>query len=270
MVIIYCISCDQKKEVDIDQLKKGKFFECERCEANFNLYGVYDFFYRGIDLVKKIVDILTDAVYSGFYFKGNENDLERITQFQIICDFNSLLKDIVHDTILFGNSFIEIVENECFLKRLDLTNIEIITSWKQKLPRRSFTEEIDKLIQQFPKRREIDRSKLFHFVGDIILPETLGRSVLGFYFTTWYNIVFNKVSPIAGIQKSGIIGASGIPRGYLMPDIPVTTREQKGFLQHVMWRRERISRVIDKEILPSVLGKPFDSISFPRIKFSNS
>jgi len=78
------------------------------------------------------------------------------------------------------------------------------------------------------------------------------------------------MNPLYGIRSSGVIGAAGIPLGLIIPEVPITSKDIQLFRQSVKRRRERISRVINRDILPAVLGRPFDEKSFPRIIFTES
>lgn len=216
------------------------------------------------------MDILVSAIYGRSHFVGKENDLQTIDQFYKASDFDSLLRDIVFDTVLFGNAFIEkVAEDEGFLKRIDPTSIEIVTSWKQIPPWRSYSEVIDKLIQYIPKKREIHRSAFFHFVGETVT-EPIGASVLGFWFTEWYNIAFAKNSQTRGVRESAVI-ASGVPYHLIYPETQITNvllkQELANFRLVIKWRRKSISRVIEREILPMFLGRFFDEEETPKFEF---
>lgn len=271
MTTIYCIFCDNPKEVDIDQIKKGQFVTCEKCGEMFNLFGIYDLIYNVIPLAKKIVDILTSAVYSKFHFLGKESDLQKIDQFSKASGFDSLLLDIVFDTVLYGNAFIEKAgRSEGFTRIIDPKKIEIVTSWKQRPPRRSLSEEIDKLIQHIPTKREIHRSRIFHFVGENIT-EPIGTSVLGFWFNDWYRILIFKQSQIKSFIESIVLGASGVPHHLVFPKEKYTNAFKKRDLTTFQWvirnRRRKIRRVIEREVLPVVLGRPYDRKETPKFEF---
>jgi len=271
LITIYCINCDQPKRIEIDQIKKGQFVICEKCDENFNLFGIYNFLYNSVSLAKNIVDILVLAVYGRSHFVGKETDLQIIDQFRKTSDFDSLLGDIVFDTILFGNAFIEKVEeDEGLLKRIDPISIEIVTSWKQRPPRRSFSEEIDKLIQHIPTKKEIPRSNIFHFIGENIT-EPIGTSVLGFWFDDWYRVVFFKESPRKSFIESNVVGASGAPHHLIFPEERYSNAFKKRDLTTFQWviksRRRKIRKVIEREILPMVLERPFDRKETPKFEF---
>jgi hypothetical protein len=265
LVKIYCTSCDNPKKVEIDYLKRGKFITCEKCEESFNLFTVYEFLYNNITIAKKIVDVLCSAVFGKPQLTGNSDDMKIIDHFCKVSDFDSLLYDVVFDTILFGNAFLEKTREEDFLRRINPATVEIKASFQQRPPFKAFYEEIDKLMQHTPVIREIDQSKFFHFLGNPS-NEPFGDSVLGFWFNDWYKIVFSMNKANVDWTKATVIRAAGIPVHFIFPEMEVDSLRLRLFPSRINRRRRQISRVIEREILPMVLGKSYIRETSPKFE----
>lgn len=183
-----------------------------------------------------------------------------------------MLGDVVFDTILYGNSFVEKVgKDKGFLRRIDPTTIEVVTSWQQRPPFKSYSVEIDKIIQHVPDKAEIQRDVLVHFVWNNI-SSPLGSSVLGFWFDDWYNVAFRKASPITQWREPFMISASQVPYYLIHPEVKYRNQiarnlENRLFSTNVKLRRKSISRVVEREILPIILARPFDFKNYPRLIF---
>jgi len=274
MTRIHCIFCDTARQVELDDIDQGQFVTCRKCEQRFNVFGIYKFLYNGVTLARRVVDTLSSAVYVPFRFEGGkEKELDMVERFRKDIGLDSLLNDVVFDTVLYGNSFLEKVDKEKgFLRRVDPTSMEVVTSWQRRPPWKSHSLEIEKLVEHLPAEREIHRSDLIHIAWNAI-SSPIGLSVLGFWFDDWYSVVFGKKSKLAEMKESTIIGASGVPYYLIHPEVAYRNRvvrkwEEKLFSGRIRMRRNSISRVVGREILPLVLNRPFNRKDYPRLKFT--
>ena len=209
---IHCIKCNEPQQLKIDQFDKRQFTNCKECGAKFNVYGVYLSFYNEIPIAKQIVDALTTEIGVNYLVESPDaSDKENIEYFLKENQFQSLLKDIVFDTVIFGNSFIEkkLQGEKVILQRIDPTTIEVETSW-QKGEGKGFIIGIEKLIQHLPEHLDISNENLIHFYGGIPR-EPLGFSVYGFWFHTWYLLKFAPNKSLWKYARNEVVIGSGVP-----------------------------------------------------------
>lgn len=288
MLKVHCINCDNETSVKRDDFDKGQFVKCAKCGEIFNLYGVYWTFYEDIPLCKKIVDIITEAIGNKYQIQsGNKNDMENIEVVLKANGFPELLRQIVFDSTLFGDSFFEIKGKgvNIRLERLDPKAIEVKTGWHPG-PRRAYHEIIDKIVEHVPEKREISRDDLLHFRSPEHLHDPLGFSVCGLWLTSWYivkyapqaliNMAFRGVDiasmkRFAEMTESGIIAASGLPFFMVSPKIRLHPQfvalEKRRFQTHLKWRKEDIATTMERNFFPLILEKPFESKKFPEFIF---
>lgn len=270
---IHCIKCEEPQQVKIDNFDKGQFITCKKCGTTFNVFGVYLSFYNGLPIARKIVDALTSEIGVKYLVESPDpSDGEKIENFFKENQFHSLLKDIVFDTVIFGNSFVEKIprEEKIILQRIDPTMIEVETSW-QKSGGFALIEGIKKLVQHHPKQREISRENIVHFSGEPSSHEPLGFSVYGFWFHTWYLLKYAPDESLWKYARNGVVIGSGVPLFMIDSTIKVPQFFQMDamtlFNLGVQKRRKRIARTIEREIFPLVLDRPFDFDNYPRFRF---
>jgi len=274
MTTIFCVFCDTSKDVELNEIDRGQFQTCQNCGERFNLFGIYKWIYNSVSLARKLVDMLSSSIYQNFRFEGtNEKELKIIEQFRKESSFASLLSDIVFDTVLFGNSFVEKVgRDEGYFRRIDPTSIEIITSWHRRPPFKSYSEEIDRVIEYSTNTREVERPAFVHFAWNAISPP-IGFSALGLWFDDWYRVAFNKGSELAVFTEYTIIYAAGVAYYLIHPEVQdknrvIRNREARLFSTNIRRRRNNISRVVERELLPFALGRPHKHKDYPRLIFT--
>ena len=270
---IYCIKCNERRELKMDQFDKGQFLTCKKCGTKFNVYGVYLSFYNELPVAKQIVDALTTEIGVNYLVESPDPfDEEKIKHFFEENQFNVLLKDVVFDAVIFGNSFVEKTRRreKTILRRIDPTTIEVKTSW-QRGAGKGFTMGIEKLIQYFPKRRETRQENIIHFSGGDSLGEPLGFSVYGFWFHVWSLLKFPPDKKSWEYARNEVVIGSGVPLFKIDTTIKVPLFLQiipmTRFQMNVQRRRKRIARTIEREIFPLALGRPFEFEKYPRFKF---
>jgi len=130
------------------------------------------------------------------------------------------------------------------------------------------TLEVEHLLDE----REIRRPNFIHFEWNAIT-SPLGLSVLGFWFDHWYMVVFGKRTQLAKTMEAHMIGASLVPYFMIHPKAEyrnniVKNHEITLFSSMVKRRRRTISRTILREILPLILGRPFNRRDYPSLEFT--
>ena len=271
LIRIHCIECEKPQKLKIDQFDKGHFTTCKECGANFNVYSVYVSFYNEIPTATQIVDALTTEIGVNYVIESPDtSDKEKIEHFLKENQFQPLLKSVVFDTVIFGNSFIEKKPQGVLLQRIDPTTIEVKTSWQKGEGIVPF-EGIEKLIQHIPKPREISKENIIHFSAEPSLREPLGFSVYGFWFHTWYLL---KYAPTEGLRKYArnmVVTGSGVPLFMIDPTIKVPqffqTDAMAYFKRNVQRRRKRIALTIEREIFPLALERTFAFENYPHFQF---
>ena len=281
VIQIHCIKCGGPQQLKVDQFDKGQFVTCKKvyCGAKFNIYGVYLSFYNTIPIAKDIVNALTSEIGTNYLVEAfGDCDKEKIENYLNENRFRSLLKDIVFDTVIFGNSLIEKKPQgeKVVLQRIDPATISVKTLW-QKRKGNVLIEGIEKFIQHFPKPREISKENIIHFSAN---HEPLGLSVYGFWFHTWYLLKYGRkyidmrvslLSNRLNWARNKVVIGSGVPLFKIDHRIKVPQFFQINAMTHFEWNvqrcRERIASTIEREIFPLALGRPFAFENYPRFKF---
>lgn len=281
LIQIRCIKCGAPLQLKIDQFDKGQFVICKKvyCGAKFNLYGVYLSFYNSIPIAKEIVDAFASEIGTNYLVEALvDSDKEKIENFLNENRFQQLLRDIVFDTVIFGNSFIEkkLQGEKVVLQRINPETFTVKTSWR-KGKGNAFIEGIEKLIQHLPKSREISKEDIIHFSS---IHDPLGLSVYGLWFHIWYLLKYGRKYIDMGVglwssklksARSKVIAGSGVPLFKIDHTIKVHEFFQINAMTDFEWNvqryRERIASIIEREIFPLALGRPFAFEDYPRFKF---
>jgi len=285
---VHCSQCDGENIVKFDELRNLKFIRCSSCGNFFNLFGLYRSLYDKIELCKVMVDIFAQNLYSDYFIepKNSKDDVGIINKILLNNSFNELLKQIIFDIVLYGNSFIHVNKNYK-LTRIDLSKIEFIIDFVNRKPFKSFSYEIVKLKELKKLFKSYDTKEVLHFIGEPSIDgRPLGESICGFYFDSWYllrevpepilimksqNVDVSKIEWFRDFEESNIIGASGIPHKDIFPWYQITAvidqMEKNRFKNIIRRRRNNISRVMEREFFPKILNRKFESDSFPRFKF---
>jgi len=287
---VHCVQCDGENIVDFDKLKNLEFIKCSSCGEYFNLFGLYWSLYEKIPLCKKMVDIFVQNLYSNYVIElessNNVKDVDQIRKILLNNSFCEQLKQIIFDTVLYGNSFLH-VNKTLNLIRLEPSKLEILIDWVQRKPARGFYPEIVKINEFNKSSKKYNFKDILHFIGESSISGPIGDSICGFWFDSWY-IVRDAPIPLLlmksngvdvssfenfrDFEESGIMGAAGIPYKLIFPwyqiDPSVDQREQQRFLDEIKRRRHQISRVLEREYFPKILKKKFSTDNFPRFLFT--
>jgi len=188
--------------------------------------------------------------------------------------------------ILYGNSFVQIVpkSGNLTLKRLEPKELKFEIDWVQEPPRRSYQRKIVKIDSFVEPSTEYDVNDCLHFKEGFIPYEPVGTSILGLWFTDWYFLRdSSKMVPLLAMEgkkysqlqwfrnfkESNVIGAAGIPYRLIFPWMQIRPRllaiEKQRFQHDIERRRDRISRLIERQLFPRILGRSYDYDDFPRM-----
>lgn len=271
VIHVKCVKCGTFQKSEIDELKYGQFMICKKCKESFNIYSVYSKIYCEYPIAKEIVEAYVAELGTNYHVETtNSTEKEKIELFMKKRDFETLLDSVIFDTVVFGNSFVE-KENENKFRRIDPTTIEIKIELKQVNGFRALTPRIEKLVQRIPEYREIKGRNIIHFSGgDESGHEPLGASVYGFWLHTWYSLDADDANLRDSARNQIVIG-SGIPLFKIDSTIKVPEffqcRPMTLFQMNVEMRREKIASVVEREIFPLVVDRPFKDEGYPRFKF---
>jgi hypothetical protein len=200
---------------------------------------------------------------------GQVSDIGKIETFFKKVKFDSLLKQIVFDTVVFGNSFVE-KTSDGFLQRIDPSTVEVSTS-PSKGNGYAFVLEIDTLVQHVPEYREIKGSDVIHFSGEYGGHDPLGISIYGFWFHIWRLLRFPPEKSLLEYARSSVVIGSGVPIFKIDASMKVPDFFENNaftlFKVNVELRRRRIARTVEREVFPIALGRPYKYDDYPYFKF---
>ena len=286
---VNCVNCDYQNIVEFEALKNLHFVECKKCGTNFNLFGVYHSLYSTIPLCERMVNVTVNHTYTNYYIEAvqpqEQKEIEKTLKGN---NFRELLRQILHDMILYGNSFIQMIPKNptLTLKRLEPKELEFRIDWVQEPPRRSYFQKIVEIKRFNDPSIEYDVNNCLHFKEGFTLSEPIGDSILGFWFTTWYFLrdlpemvplldmrgrKYSNLKWFRDFKESNVLGAAGIPHNLIFPWIQPQPRimriERERFQFDIERRRNTISRLMERQLFPRILGRNYEYDTFPRLIF---
>lgn len=286
---VNCVNCDYENIAEFDTLKNLRFIECKKCGTSFNLFWVYQSLYKTIPLCEKMINVTVDHTYAIHKIDAAQpQEQENIEQTLEENRFQELLTEILHDMVLYGNSFIQIIPEDPTLKlqRLEPRELKFRIDWVQEPPRRSYQQKIVEIKRYDSPSIEYEVANCLHFKEGLSLSEPIGHSVCGFWFTTWYllrdickkfpllDMQGEKYSNLKGFrdfEESGVLAAAGIPHKLIFPWMRIKPNimrmEQERFQHDIERRRKKISRLIERQLFPRILGRNYEYKNFPRLVF---
>ena len=72
----------------------------------FNSFAIYRSFVQDLEFAARIVDYMTEAVFRDYTVLGTEADRKAVDQAFERWNFWNLFRDVVKDTIIYGDSFL--------------------------------------------------------------------------------------------------------------------------------------------------------------------
>jgi len=286
MSTINCIKCDSENSVDYDVFKKLQFVKCGNCGETFNLFGVYRSLYETVPLCKRMVDVAVDRTYAKYYVEAsNPKEKNAIEETLGNNQFQKNLRQILHDQILFGNCFLQMIRGDggLVLRQLEPTELDFSFDYVREPPFRGVSLEIVKMKKHSTPYTEYEISNVLHFKGGWGV-ESIGDSIFGFWFTTWYflrDIIkkfplldmegerYKDLKEFREFKESTVLGAAGIPYHLIFPwmqtDPTYDKIEDKRFQYDIEERRSLISRKIERKLFPVILNRNYEYENFPRL-----
>jgi len=282
---IYCVDCNEPMDsVEIGEIEYGQFMTCPKCKSRFNLWGLYLNFYENIPLARKIADSIVSAVWgNGYTVKGDKPDLTKVDDFLNQNSFGTLLKGIVFDSTVFGQSFIEKTGSTPMLARIDPTSSEAQVGPEQMLGGRAYTMEVQKVVEYQSNgsiiKKVVPKSNLIVFMTEGLSRPT-GQSAFGMWVYLWFSLKLapqallntsfmglkeaNELDRLREFAEGQVIMGSGVPQFLAKPEtaerFPPSARRflEGGFRYSTKQRREQLSRQIEEGIFPLALGREYD------------
>ena len=167
----HCLNCEGEIYKDMPEYEYGQMITCPHCGELFNIYGIFNSFYEEIPICKKIVDVTTH--YIGYDFKvetDNSDYKDKIDYFFKDINISKIYPDIIFDTVLYGDSFLEVIDRESKkIGKLDLKNIEMVSGFHREPPAQGYYSYIEKIIEynkQDDTHRELKNEDFIHFIGE--------------------------------------------------------------------------------------------------------
>lgn len=283
--LVWCPQCEYENEVPHKRFEKGAFFKCQNCDSEFNVFQIYRQIHDEVDIAKKIVDLYVAKIGTAYSIEPESNPYTRgIEQFLESVGFPTLMEEILVDTIVFGNAFLEPVRKEqtITLNRIDLTGTEIVTGYEVG-DGKGYVERIQKLVQHQPSSREIQRKDLIHFHPPPTIGP-LGLSTFGFWFSLWRilklglpavttAIVMGRKWDASNLQETVDYAKRHVTMGALIPYFLIEPYPEPHELvtriglslfssRTDQWRRI-LAWTVEREIFPLRLATDYDSDKHP-------
>lgn len=284
---VNCINCDHENSVQDKAFEELQFVKCENCQSEFNLFGVYRSLYETIPLCKTMVDVAVDHTYAKYYVEAsNPTEKTAIEQNLEYNHFQENLRRILHDQILFGNCFLQMIHEDSglVLQHLEPTELEFAFDFVQEPPFKGFSLEIVEMKRHSTPFTVYEMNSILLFRGGLASVKPIGYSIFGFDFTTWYFLrdVTNKY-PLLDMQKekhkdlkelrefeeSIALEAAGIPHhlifSWMQINPYVIKIENNRFQYDIESRRSTISRRMERKLFPAILKRNYEYNNFPRL-----
>jgi hypothetical protein len=284
-IVVRCINCQQENSFDHETLRKAGIVECQKCGQKFNLFGIWSSLYETNPMCERIVDVATKNTDTNYELTSeNHYELVQVVEALDLNRFESLKRQIFHDIILYGNSFVSInfTGTSLRLQRLEPKDLSFKVDFVQRPPFISYQEEVVEITEN-KNSISIDPIDVLHYrVGDLGC-EPFGFSILGMWFDYWYFIgdwegtvpLLNLKNPEAKMlsdfwqyQQTSVILAARIPPELLFPWN--TTNSSRFtwdmFQSDIRRRREEFIEVTEEKLFPRILNHEFDE-SFPKLRF---
>jgi len=288
-VKVNCVNCHYENNVEFETLKKLSFVKCKKCAQDFSLFGVYYSLYNTIPLCEKMVNVAVDHTYANHSIEATQTQekekIERVLEGNV---FSELLRKILHDMVLYGNSFIQMIsDSQIFrLQRLEPRELQFRIDWVREPPFKSYSQKIVEIKRYDDPSIEYDIKDCLHFRGGLVSDEPIGDSILGFWFTTWYFLrdlpelvplldmrgkQYSDLKWFRDFKESNVLGAAGIPHNLVFPWIQIEPKvlkiEQQRFQDDIKMRRDRISWLMEHQLFPRILGRNYEHENFPQLVF---
>ncbi|MDH5447610.1 MAG: hypothetical protein OEX01_01205 [Candidatus Bathyarchaeota archaeon] len=237
-----------------------------------------------------MVNVTVDHAYANYHIEAFQaQEQEKIESTLKESNFRDLLRLILHDMILYGSSFMQMIPKDQILtlKRLKPQVLIFRIDWVQEPPRRSYFQKIVEIKRFDDPSIKYDIDDCLHFKVGLTVCEPIGESILGFWFTTWYFLrdlpemvplldmrgaKYSSLKEFRDFKESGVLGAAGIPHSLIFPWMQtppsIMKIEQQRFQHDIERRRNTISRVVERQLFPRILGRNYDYDNFPRLVFS--
>lgn len=283
------MNCDYQNIVEFVVIKNLQFIKCINCGNEFNLFGVYWSLYNTIPLCERMVNIKVDHSYAKYNIEAIiPQEGEYIKKTLEKNNFHELLKRILFDMVLYGNSFIQIIPDDPILRlqRLEPRELQFKIDFIQEPPMRVYFQKIVEIKRFDDPSIEYDINNCLHFKEGLALSEPIGYSICGYWFTTWYflrnvpHIVplldlrgeeYSNLKWFRDFKESSVLGAAGIPHNLIFPWIHPNPRymsiEQSRFKHDIDRRRNAISRLMERQLFPKILDRDYEYDNFPRLIF---
>jgi len=286
---VNCINCDSENLFEFDVLSRLSFVRCKKCNENFNLFGVYNSLYSTIPLCKKMVDVAVDYCYAQYSIEASlpqeKGKIERVLKEN---DFSELVRKLLYDMVLYGNSFVHMTSDshKFNLNRLEPRELQFKIDWVQEPPFKSYGQKIVDIRRHDNPSVNYDVKDCLHFKGGLGSTEPVGDSILGLWFGTWYFLRdIPEAVPLLDLQgsqysdlkwfrdfkESNVLGAAGIPHNLIFPWLQIQPRvlkiEQQRFQHDNERRRDEISWLLEHKAFPRIIGRDYQYDNFPRLVF---
>ena len=106
---VECVKCGHEVVTDFDSIMRHDILECSNCGSKFHIFDVYDLYYAQEPLVKSGVDLILSYANQPWTIKeGRKGSSEAIKKLLADSNFSSLLETILHDVVLYGDSYLHI------------------------------------------------------------------------------------------------------------------------------------------------------------------
>lgn len=243
-------------------------------------YAEYDRIHRQIPIAGRIADALTNSVYAS-YTLDNANVEQRVaidTSFREN-DFPTLFGKIVEDTIIFGDSYLEITQRSPLrLTRIDPVQATFNHGWTNRGGGRAMVDALESVIVN---QRNISYDDIIQFSHRVI-NGPFGFSAYGEWFPTWQGI--EQALEVIGRGGNGqavwnldyfesqvLTGADGLPDSLLTRNLsrfalPLSVGRGSPFDLFIQERRTELKEVVEREIFPIVLNAEWDWRNFPQFE----
>lgn len=285
----HCLNCNSEIHLDMKEYETWQMMTCPRCDETFNICGVYYKFYEEIPLCKKIIDITTSYICTNYSIEGDDEKVARIENFLVQNNFNRTLPNLIFDTVLYGDSFFEIINESgnTHIEKLNPISLEYETDWRREPPAIAMYPYVEKIIEHSDEPRDINPENFIHFVGERSISGPWGFSVCGFWFNSWYilrdipralvNMAYQGVNvepwqKFAELIESGVIAGSGVPYHLIYPSRSSIDRFVQMMMTHfdnrIKRRRQSISSVVERRLFPLILSEAYDRETSPKFIFS--
>ena len=244
----------------------GSSIRCPRGHR-FNSFAIYRSFCRNIEFAARIVDYLTEAVFRDFAVVGTDADRQAVeTAFQK-WDFWSLFKNVVKDTITYGDSFM-VQHDHDLLERIEPADADF--SFEYGVRRGTAAERF--LAALSYNGRSIDLSTLLHFrygMGE----RPLGFSVFGGWFKWFYSM--EDTPQMRDYAEDQVLTGAMFPLFFASRRWSSAPRDATGpafeaFRLMINDRRQTLEHDVETMILPVALGREWETRGFPHFEITGA